>query len=256
MHPRLVRSQKIQKNFDSMLAVLESMLKPNSPINSMIVSGAPGIGKTYSLSNRLNKAHSNAECNVTTVSGKMTTLALFEVLYKNRFSTNIIVLDDMDSIFDSEDGMNLLKAVLDTSKRTVSYISSSKYLKDNGIPSTFDFFGKIVFITNKDLTRIAASKSKQAPHCQALISRSVYIDLEIQSKEDIMIHIENVMLSTNILEKYNVNQNGSNMILNWMLKHQERLQSPSLRTPVLISALYNSNPYDWEEICENVYLEK
>lgn len=256
MHPRLERSLKIQKNFDSMLAVLESMLKPNSPINSMIVSGAPGIGKTYSLSKRLDKAHNSAECNVKSISGKMTTLALFEVLYKNRHSTDVVLLDDMDSIFDSEDGMNLLKAVLDTSKRTVSYMSTSKYMRDNNIPNTFEFNGKIIFITNKDLHKIAGSKGKQAPHCQALISRSVYVDLEIQAKEDIMIHIENVMLSTNILSDYGINQSGSNMILNWMLKHQERLMLPSLRTPVLISALYNSNPYDWEEICENIYLEK
>ncbi|EON8120467.1 hypothetical protein G17_00091 [Escherichia phage vB_EcoM_G17] len=253
---REARSIQIQKNFNSMMVALECLLDDSSTVKSMVVSGAPGVGKTYTLSQRLQKAHDAAEWNVATISGKMTTLALYEVLYKNRHSTNVLVLDDMDSIFDSEDGMNLLKAVLDSGKRTVSYMTSSKYLSTNGIPNSFDFNGRIVFITNKDLALDAKAKTKMSAHYAALMSRSVYVDLQIQTKSDIMIHIENVMTKTNILASKGVNSNGSKAILNWMLKHEDSLRSPSLRMPLLISAVYNNNPYDWEEQCENLFLEK
>ncbi|WPK19208.1 hypothetical protein [Salmonella phage SD-6_S16] len=95
---REARSIQIQKNFNSMMVALECLLDDSSTVKSMVVSGAPGVGKTYTLSKRLQKAHDAAEWNVATISGKMTTLALYEVLYKNRHSTNVLVLDDMDSI--------------------------------------------------------------------------------------------------------------------------------------------------------------
>lgn len=253
---RELRSIQIKKNFEAMMVALDCLLDVHGTVNSLVVSGAPGCGKTFSLSKRLQKAHDCAEWNVTTISGKMTTLALYEVLYKTRHSTNVLVLDDMDSIFDTEDGMNLLKAVLDTSKRTVSYMSSSKYLSDNGVPNSFEYFGRIVFITNKDLAKEAKGRSKKAPHYSALMSRSVYVDLQIQTKSDIMIHIENVMRSTNILSSKGVNINGSNAILNWMLKNEDELRSPSLRMPLLMSTVYNNHPYDWEEQCESLFLEK
>lgn len=255
----MTREQKaieINNAFNGMMSATECLLDPNGSVNSLVVSGAPGIGKTYTLSQRLKKAHDSLEWNVTSISGKMTTLALYEVLYRNRFSTSVLVLDDMDSIFESEDGMNLLKGALDTGKRNISYISSSKYLRDAGVPSTFEMKGKIIFITNKNLSAAAKAGTKMAPHYSALMSRSVYVDLKIYNNTDIMIHIKSVMSKTNILEAYGVNNNGTKMILDWMLKNEESLRSPSLRTPVLISSLYHKYPYDWEDKCNSLFLEK
>lgn len=249
------KAKEIEQRFESMLAVVDAALTPGNTIKSLCLSGAPGVGKTFTLSKRLQKAHDSLEWNVTSVSGKMTTLALYELLYNNRHCTSCLVLDDMDSVFDSEDSMNLLKAALDTSKRTISYLSSSKYLRDLGIPGTFEMKGVVIFITNKNLSVLAAGNSKMAPHYAAFMSRSVYVDLKIHTNEEIMIHIENVMTKNNILEKFNISKEGSNQILNFMLKNEESLRTPSLRTPVLMAGLYNSNPFDWEIMCKSLFLE-
>jgi hypothetical protein len=71
-----------------------------------------------------------------------------------------------------------------------------------------------------------------------------------------MIHIENVMKKTNILEKQFVSIDGSRQILDFMLKNEDRLRSPSLRMPVLMAGLYNKFPFDWEGMAENMFLEK
>lgn len=250
------KAQEIENGFNAMMGALECMLTQESTVNSICVSGAPGIGKTYNLSKRLQQAHDSMLWTVNSISGKMTTMALYEALYKNRHKSSVLVLDDMDSVFDSEDSMNLLKAALDTGKRSISYMTSSKYLKDNGIPNTFDMLGRVVFITNKNLAVLAKRDNKMSPHFAAFMSRSVYVDLKIYNNTDIMIHIENVMRKANILEKFNISPEGSNQILNFMLKNEEHLRSPSLRTPVLMAGMYNSNPFDWETMCNNLFLEK
>lgn len=252
---RETKSAEIERSFNSMMTALECLLTPNTPINSLCVSGAPGIGKTWNLSERLNKAHDDCEWTVQSISGKMTTLALYEVLYKNRFETSVLVLDDMDSVFESEDSMNMLKAALDSGKRNLSYMTSSKYLIDAGIPNTFEMNGRVIFITNKNLAVLAAGASKMTPHYKAFMSRSVYVDLKIHNTYDIMIHIENVMRKTNILTRFGISDEGSDQILNWMLSNEERLRTPSLRTPILIAGLYNTNPFDWEEACSDLFLE-
>lgn len=256
MTEREIKSNEIKSAFNAMMAALECLLQVNSTVNSLCVSGAPGIGKTFNLNKRLQQAHDSLEWNVNSISGKMTTMALYETLYNNRHNTSVLVLDDMDSVFDSEDSLNLLKGALDTGKRNISYMTSSKYLKDNGIPNTFEMKGKVIFITNKNMSILSKGQSKMAPHYAAFMTRSVYVDLKIHNNTDIMIHIENVMRQSNILTKFNVSNEGSNMILNWMLKNEMTLRTPSLRTPVLMAGLYNSNPFDWEEMCDNLFLEK
>lgn len=256
MTERVLKSKEIEARMAAMMAATEVLLDSTSTVNSLVISGAPGIGKTYNLTKRLDIAEASFEWNVTKISGKMTTMALYETLYKNRHSACVIVLDDMDSVFESEDAMNLLKGALDTGKRTISYLTSSKYLEENGVPQTFTFNAKVIFITNKNLAVLAKGTSKMAPHYAAFMSRSVYVDLKIHTNTDIMIHIENVMSKTNILKNQLVSDEGSKQILNWMLKHEDSLRTPSLRTPVLMAGMYNKFPYDWEAMCENMFLEK
>lgn len=245
----------IEQNFTAMMGATEALLDVNSPVNSLVISGAPGIGKTFRLTERLDRAHNSLEWTVNMISGKMTTLALFEALYQNRHATSILVLDDMDSVFESEDALNILKGALDTGKRTISYLTSSKYLEEAGVPQQFTMHGKVIFITNKNLSALAKGTSKMAPHYAAFMSRSVYVDLKIHNNNDIMIHIENVMRKKNILTKFNVSNEGSEQILNWMLKNEDRLRAPSLRMPVLMAGMYNKFPYEWETMCNTMFLE-
>lgn len=248
---------QIEKNFNSMMAALEALLDTTAnSINSLIVSGKGGVGKTYNVDKRLQKADDNYEIDYKKVSGKVTTMGLYEALYHSRHAASVLLLDDVD-IFADETNIDLLKAVLDTSeKRVVSYATAGKYLEQQGIPKQFEFRGKVIFLTNKNLSQIAKGKSSLAPHIDALITRSIFIDLQLFSNEEVMIHIENIMKKANILENQFVSDEGSKQILNWMLKNEDKLRSPSLRMPVLMAGMYNKFPYDWEAMCENMFLEK
>lgn len=251
------KALQIEKNFKSMAAALECLLDTQAnSVNSLIVSGRGGVGKTYSVDKRLTEADQAYEIDYKKISGKVTTMGLYEALYKSRHAASVLLLDDVD-IFSDETNIDLLKAVLDTSsKRVVSYSTSSKYLDQQGIPKQFEFRGKVIFLTNKNLSQIAKGKTALSPHIDALITRSIFIDLQLFTNEEVMIHIENIMKKTNILENQFVSKEGSQQILNWMLKNEDSLRSPSLRMPVLMAGLYNKFPFDWEDMAENMFLEK
>ncbi|AXC39007.1 UNVERIFIED_ORG: hypothetical protein [Escherichia phage CMSTMSU] len=59
---RTEKAIQIEKNFNSMMAALECLLDTQAnSINSLIVSGKGGVGKTYNVDQRLQKADDNFE---------------------------------------------------------------------------------------------------------------------------------------------------------------------------------------------------
>lgn len=246
---------RIAENFDAMMDMLECILNPFNPIKSMTVTGASGIGKSYNVIKRLEEAHDTGFCNYFYLNGKCTGLGLYQALYNARHMGSVLLLDDVD-VFDTEDKLNLLKASLESDdKRIITYMSSSQVLRDAGIPTQFEFNGKVVFITNKDLVKISKGRSALAPHVCALMTRGAFIDLEIHDNESVMIHIENIMRTTNIVKSLGVDQKGADDILNFMLDNCDKLRMPSLRMPVQLAGLYTQFPSKWEKHAEKVCLE-
>lgn len=245
---------KIQKNFDSMMATLECIIDPFNPIKSMIVTGASGIGKTYNLEKRLDQAHANGDCNFSVINSKCTALGLYKALYNSRNLCSVLLLDDVD-VFSSEDTLNILKAALDTgNKRYITYQSCSTELRSAGIPNEFEFKGKVIFITNRDLNKMRLGNSNLVPHINALLSRAVFIDLEIHDNESIMVHIENVIKSTDILSNLGLNKTAQNAVLEFLMVNYDSLINPSLRTPVQLSGLYLRYPDTWTTLAEKAFL--
>lgn len=93
-----------------------------SPINSMVVVGSGGLGKTTTVLNRLHDLGFSEDTDdetkkMTTIKGSVTPRGLFQQLYYSRNS--LIVFDDSDSVFKDDKALNLLKAAFDdkTAKR-------------------------------------------------------------------------------------------------------------------------------------------
>ncbi|SOK59333.1 Thioredoxin, phage-associated [Yersinia phage fHe-Yen9-03] len=252
---REVLKLRIAENFDAMMDTLECVLNPLNPIKSMTITGASGIGKSYNVIKRLKEADESGFCNYHYLNSKCTTLGLYQALWNAREIGSVLLLDDVD-VFDTEDKLNLLKASLETDEeRIITYMSTSRHLADNDIPTQFDFRGKIVFITNKDLVKISESNSALSPHVDALMTRGVFIDLEIHDNESIMVHIENIMNSTNIVAKFGINSEGAKSILNFMLKNSANLRKPSLRMPVQLAGLFLQYPDKWEVHATKMYVK-
>lgn len=245
---------KIQSNFDAMMSTLECIINPLNPIKSMTVTGASGIGKTYNLEKRLSEAHKKGDCNYFMLNSKCTAVGLYKALYEARHLGSIILLDDVD-VFNNEDSLNILKASIDSSTtRVVTYQAASSELRKSGIPNQFTFKGKVVFITNSNLKAMSLANNALAPHIKAVMTRGVFIDLEIHDNESIMVHIENIIRNTDIITKSGLSKAQAEEILDFMIQNTDKLRNPSLRTPVQLSGICLGSPNDWKMIASKVLL--
>ena len=167
----------LKERFDILSLLTKGAVAKN--IRAMVVTGAPGVGKTYTVENILE--HSNVPHEI--VRGSLSALHLYMLAYKFRRPGNVIVLDDADSIFNDEDALNILKALCDTSStRKVSYLKEAPQLKEEDIPQSFEFNGAMIFISNLDFqTFVDEGKNKYAQHFEALMSRSLYRSEEYTS---------------------------------------------------------------------------
>jgi len=163
---------------------------------SMIVSGPAGLGKSHTVEETLLRLDPTGD-NHTFVKGFVRATGLYKLLFQHSSPGQVLVLDDADSVFFDDVSLNLLKAVCDTTGvRRVGWRAEGSLIDDDTgerMPRSFDFKGTVVFITNLDFDALIDRGHKLAPHLQALVSRSHYIDLAMKTKRDYMVRIRQVV---------------------------------------------------------------
>ena len=121
-------------------------------IPSMFFTGVSGIGKTFAIQKLLHKNGLTEQKDYIFVKGHSSPFGLYSILYWNKKS--LIVFDDCDKAFDNEISASLLKAALDNyDKRVVSWHSRS-IPSDSDMERSFEFEGKIIFISNKTIESV------------------------------------------------------------------------------------------------------
>ncbi len=170
---------RIRERFD----ILHEMTKAtvSGDIRAMIVSGPPGVGKSYGVETEIEKAClfdklAGKRLRAEVVKGSATPIGLYQTLYKYSDANSVVVFDDCDSILLDDVALNLLKGALDSGKkRVISWLSESSALRREGIPDRFEFKGSVIFITNLKFDKMKSQKLRD--HLDALQSRCHYLDL-------------------------------------------------------------------------------
>lgn len=215
---------------------------------AMIVSGAPGVGKSFTITHLLETATDQNMIRHVQVHGTITGINLYKVMWNYQQPNDIILLDDADSIYEDEDSMNLLKAGLDTTTvRKISWLSEAASLKAEGIPTTFEYKGAIIFITNKDMQGIVdVGKSKMVPHFQALMSRSIYLDLKLHSPDDLVVWIGHMVRKQHILIQRGLTDAQEVMCVDWIQKNYENCRDLSIRTALKLADFMLADESSWQ----------
>lgn len=219
-------------------------------IRAVTVTGAPGVGKTYTVETILE----NSDCKHSIVRGTLSAVNLYKLGYKFRKAGSVIVLDDADSIFNDEDALNLLKVMCDTSStRKLSWMKESLALKDEDtgedVPRQYEFEGAMIFISNLDFQRfVDEGKNKYAQHFEALMSRSLYLDLRLHNRNELGVWVENVAKTGKIFERENVPEATREPILNFLRKNRENLRELSIRTLMKCAQMAKTHPTSWESM--------
>jgi hypothetical protein len=227
----------------------------NGDIRALIVTGPPGVGKSFGVTSQLEKASmfdkiAGRKVRFEIVKGAMSAIGLFTVLYKYSDSKNVLVFDDCD-IWEDQDAVNILKGALDSGKtRRISYNKDSRLLRNEGVPNTFDFKGSVIFITNKSFDNKKASKIQ--PHLDALQSRCHFLDLTINTERDKMLRIRQVYRDSDpeLFVDYNFTKEQEAMIMDFMWENHKFLREISLRMTLKIADLAKINPNNWRNLAK------
>ena len=212
---------------------------------SAVITGEGGLGKTYTVTKTL-KAHGlqdisdladfqvgtvlNARKCFVFVKGYSTAKGLYRTLFENQKGT--IVFDDCDAVLKDPVALMLLKGALDSyGKRVISWNAD---MKDDDLPRSFEFSGRVIFISNMAQDKID----------QAIRSRSMMIDLSmtLNQKIDRMAHIA---MSDEFLPEYD--KAVKTDALNLIREIKDECKEISLRTLISVAKIRASNK-DWKDL--------
>jgi len=215
---------------------------------SVVVTGPGGLGKSFTVSKTLNACgfkdvstledfavgaviKSNKAFRV--IKGYSTPKGLYRTLYENR--DGVIVFDDCDSVLKDPVSLNLLKGALDSYSRRI--ISWRADIKDEDLPTTFEFKGRIVFISNLASTQID----------QAIITRSMAVDLSMTRKQKIE-RMRHLLNSGEFMPEFDKATKNDAMSL--IDKLQDKVKELSLRTLIQVTKIRKSAGSNWSNLAE------
>ena len=224
-----------------------------SKVRAMIVSGPPGIGKSYGVERALEKRSmfddiANQARKFEVVKGAMSPIGLYKKLYEHSAKGHVVCFDDCDAILYDDLALNLLKAALDTGKkRTLHWNTESRTLMAEGMPNSFEFNGGVVFITNVKFDNVKSKKLQD--HLAALQSRCHYLDLTIDSMRDRMLRIRQIV-GTGMLEKYAMGKEAEAELVQFIFDNKHKLREISLRMVLKIADLWKMAPTRYQHLAE------
>jgi len=258
-------SKKVLKETDDQIKsrlrerfqVLEDMTRAvkKGQVRAMIVSGPPGVGKSFGVEAVLSKHDTIASIagneklkKYEVVKGAMSALGLYKKLFEFSGTKNILVFDDCDSVLLDDLSLNILKAALDSGKkRMIHWNTESHALNRDGIPDSFEFKGGAIFITNIKFDNVKSRKLRD--HLEALESRCHYLDLTIDTDREKILRIRQI-IEDGMLDAYEFGDDGREAVVQFIDANKSELRELSLRMVLKIADLKASFPDRWENVAK------
>lgn len=218
--------------------------------NSVIITGEGGLGKTFTVLNTLSKLGIRdindimpgeivkPSKTMIQIKGFSTAKNLFRTLYENNGSN--IVFDDCDSIMKDPIAINILKGALDSyDKRIITWGAESRMGDSDELPRTFEFTGRIIFISNMNQAKID----------QAIRSRSILIDLAMTMDQKLD-RMSTLAAADDFMPEYSIAVKTDAIALISELKSVAR--EISLRTLITVSKIRATAGADWKDLAKYV----
>ena len=250
------RMAEIAERFD----ILNDMSKAciAGDIRAMIVSGPPGVGKSYTVEREVEKAQlldqlAGTRLRAEVVKGSATPIGLYQTLYKYSDKNCVLVFDDADQIFFDPVSLNLLKGALDTGKkRKISWLAESAALRREGIPDSFNFHGSVIFLTNISFENVKSKVLKD--HLEALQSRCHFVELKMDNDRDKLLRIKQ-LINEGMLDDYEFDESTKEDVIGFLVENKSRLREISLRSAIKTADLRRAFPDKWRVLAKTSLLK-
>jgi hypothetical protein len=228
-------------------------------VRAMIVSGPPGVGKSFGVEEVLSKdglfdTLGARKPRYEIVKGAMSALGLYAKLYEFSDPKSVLVFDDCDSILMEDLSLNILKGALDSSKkRYIAWNTDSRLLRSEGIPDRFEFKGAAIFITNIKFEHVKSKRLRD--HLDALESRCHYIDLQMDTEREKILRIKQIV-GDGMLDEYEFEQVTVDEIVSFIDANKTKLRELSLRMVLKIADLRKSFPTSWTAMAKTTCMKR
>jgi len=227
-----------EQTFKEMEKYVKMVIKGITP--SVILCGAPGVGKTYRVKTLLKDANYKEGQNLCTIKGKCTPRILYLRLLEYKNKGDIIVIDDADGLVGPkapEEVINILKAALDSTSdengKLVTYEIAGPLKDDDGnnVAKKFYYNGGVIVITNYNAGQLDT----------ALRGRSFIQDIHF-SVDDVLHIIEKLLPKLSEGNLSNVAKLKAFDYLKKMAKNKSKMEI-SIRTFIICAKIF--------EACDN-----
>jgi predicted AAA+ superfamily ATPase len=244
---------RLRERFDILDEMTRAVKKGD--VRAMIVTGPPGVGKSYGVETVLAKhdvfatvAQNEKLKKYEVVKGAMSAIGLYTKLYEFQDKKCILVFDDCDSVLLDDLSLNILKAALDSGKkRMICWNTDSRILRSEGMPNSFEFRGGAIFITNIKFENVRSKKLQD--HLAALESRCHYLDLTIDTEREKILRIKQIV-EDGMLESYEFKPWDIDELLDFIDNNKKKLRELSLRMVLKLADLKKSFPDRWTRVAE------
>jgi hypothetical protein len=229
-------------------------------VRAMIVSGPPGVGKSFGVEQVLSKDDlfnvlGERKPKYEIVKGAMSALGLYAKLYEFSDANHVLVFDDCDSVLMDELSLNILKGALDSSKkRVIAWNTDSRLLRSEGIPDRFEFKGAAIFITNIKFEHVRSKKLRD--HLDALESRCHYIDLQMDTEREKILRIKQVIKDCGMLDHYEFEDCVKDELVDFIDTNKSQLRELSLRMVLKVADLKKSFPATWKAMAKTTCMRR
>ena len=249
--------ERLRERFE----ILTEMTKAvkSGDVRAMIVSGPPGVGKSFGVEAVLEKdglfdTLGNRKPKYEIVKGAMSALGLYAKLYEFSDEKNVLVFDDCDSILMEDLSLNILKGALDSGKkRMIAWNTDSRLLRTEGIPDRFEFKGAAIFNTNIKFEHVRSKKLRD--HLDALESRCHYIDLQMDTEREKILRIKQIV-NDGMLDSYEFEPVQRDEIVEFVVANANKLRELSLRMVLKIADLRKSFPKNWTAMAKTTCMKR
>ena len=259
-----VTDEEILTRLRERFNILDDMTRAvkKGDVRAMIVTGPPGVGKSFGVEKVLSKhdvfadvAQNSKLKKYEVVKGAMSAIGLYKKLYEYSDRKSILVFDDCDSVLLDDLSLNILKAALDSSKkRTIHWNTDSRLLRSEGVPNSFEFSGGAIFITNIKFDNVKSKKLRD--HLEALESRCHYLDLTIDTDREKMLRIRQVITECGMLDEYEFDDVAKQVLVDFIDDNKKKLRELSLRTVLKVADLRKSFPTNWMSMAEVTVMKR
>lgn len=197
---------------------------------SLVVTGEGGLGKTHTV-NQTIKSLEIPDTNWVSFKGYSTARGLYNTLFDH--NGKLIIFDDCDSVLEDKVAQNILKSALDSYEtRQISWMA--KMNKSDEYPNQFNFTGRVIFISNKDKSKIDG----------AILSRSLTVDLSMTPQEKI--DRMSFILGT-ILPEFDLEVKSD--ALSFLDENKDKTNL-NIRTLIIVSKIRKQFPDTWKNLAE------